>query len=66
MNHATCPECGRTVRVRTDDRIIRHWPTDREQRARMAGEPQCSGSDLLTRRWPAGSDGIRYKRPPRT
>lgn len=60
---AICPECGKTLHVRADHRLPRHW----ESRAHwIAGEPRCSGSELKTRRWSTGDGGVLYQRQPRT
>lgn len=64
---ATCPHCLRRIRVRTDQRIPRHWPTELAERD---GDPKCPGSELGTRFWPVETtaDGpARYdKRSRRT
>lgn len=59
---ATCPDCGQRMRVRTDERIPRHWRTDLERRHR---DPRCPGSELDTRHWrtETTADGpARHKR----
>lgn len=67
--HALCPLCARTLPVRTDERLPRHWKSERDTRARLTGEPQCKGSELYTLQWPTyriGSRTVRIKRPRRS
>lgn len=60
---ARCPVCGQTMAVRTSDRLPAHWWSELEKRHR---EPQCEGSQMGTRFWPTGPDGVRYQKPHRT
>ena len=60
---AQCPVCGRMLTVRSDDRLPRHWWSDREQRA---GADRCEGSQMGTRYWPQTETGrgpVRHQRP---
>lgn len=56
---AMCPECGRVLTVRSDERLPKHW---KSPRAQLAGEPRCEGSQVGTRHWPTSTTGIRHKR----
>lgn len=49
MIRALCPECGRVMTVRSDDRLPKHWPSPRAQ---LAGQDRCPGSTAPTRYWP--------------
>jgi len=63
---AQCPTCGQSLTVRSDDRLPRHWASER---ARLAGDPQCPSSQEGTRHWPdqqAGKRTVRIKNPRRT
>lgn len=63
---AICPECGRTLTVRTDDRLPKHWKSERSQRS---GDDRCPGSTRPTRFWPVATSTegpVRYQRPRRT
>jgi hypothetical protein len=59
---AFCPVCGRTLTVRADDRLPKHWSSPRQQ---LAGATRCLGSTKPTRHWPTSDDGVRYQRPRR-
>lgn len=59
---ALCPTCGRTLPVRSDDRLPRHWPSARDHLAR---EPRCPSSQIGTRYWPeqdTSSGPVRVQR----
>ena len=56
---ALCPVCGRKLTVRPDDRLPRHWWSERE---RIANADQCEGSQMGTRHWP-DTNGVRHQRP---
>lgn len=56
---ALCPVCGKTLTARSDDRLPRHWWSERE---RIASADQCEGSLMGTSYWPATA-GIRHQRP---
>lgn len=58
-DRAQCPVCGRKLTVRSDDRLPRHWWSERE---RISGAGQCEGSQMGTRHWPTTA-GIRHQRP---
>lgn len=56
---ARCPVCGRKLTVRSDDRLPRHWWSERE---RIASADQCEGSLMGIRYWPTTA-GIRHQHP---
>lgn len=56
---ALCPVCGRKLTVRSDDRLPRHWWSERE---RISGDAQCEGSQMGTRHWP-DTNGVRHMNP---
>lgn len=59
---ALCPECGRTLDVRSDDRLPRHWSSPRAQ---LAGQERCPASQAPTRYWReehTASGPVRVKR----
>lgn len=59
---AICPDCGKTLPVRVDERIARHWKSELDRRHNDA---KCVGSELDTRHWKTvtTTDGpARFKR----
>lgn len=63
MTAAQCPVCGQVLTVRSDDRLPRHWPSER---SRLWGGDKCAGSQEGTRSWPdkqIRGRTVRVKKP---